>query len=229
VLAQHSDPNLILPETAANEQGEASSRYKVFFNRDGSVKPEYMVWDAELISALADRQFALNGICILSEMSQVLLGLKEGAAPDAARKLRLEATNSLAKAQRKAATWKPAIRRAVTVAQDLESSVLGTRYERKPIGVQTRDGLPIDELDEATIISTLTGGKPTMSVKRGVERQLPDQGAAKDELAELQKDAQNATPSILLGGEAQQTEVPAPSGSGGQEQTKQEEPAMRAA
>ena len=64
--------------------------------------------------------------------------------------------------------------------------------------VDLRDGLPVDEQEQATMIATLTGNKPTMSVRRGVEMQLRDPDAVEKELEELKLDADAAAPSVVL-------------------------------
>ena len=114
----------------------------------------------------------------------MLLGLKEGAAPDAYKKVRLESFNSLTKAARKAAYWRAGIRRAVAVAQDLENTLPGARYERNPIGVQLRDGIPSDDTEQAQRLALLRS-HGLISVERALEEQLQDPAAVQKELGRL--------------------------------------------
>ena len=131
--------------------------------------------------------------------------MKEGAAPDAARKLRLEATNTLAMVQRLAANWKPAIRRALTVAQMLEqalplnSTAKFIRYNGVPISVKPRDGLPIDTLDQAQEISLLRGAS-LLSDERGVGLLIEDKAEGDAEVARLAERQANTAPSAFFGG-----------------------------
>ena len=129
----------------------------MFAFTDPEKVPKYITWNAELAHAMADRAFVLNQLLVRTETSPVLLGLKEGAAPDAYKKVRLESFNSLTKAARKAAFWKAGIRRAVSVAQDLENTLPGVRYDRRPIAVELRDGIPADDRDQAERLATLRG------------------------------------------------------------------------
>jgi len=82
--------------------------------------------------------------------------MKQGAAPDAYKKVRLESFNSLTKAARKTAYWTAAIGRAVGLAQQLENLLPGgPRYAVKPIAVELRDGIPVDEKEQAERLSIL--------------------------------------------------------------------------
>ena len=50
-------------------------------------------------------------------------------------------------------------RRALEVAQDLENTLPGVRYDRGPIAVEVRDGIPQDPGDLANEQATLRGAK----------------------------------------------------------------------
>ncbi|HZN11139.1 MAG TPA: phage portal protein [Blastocatellia bacterium] len=187
VLLKHSDPRMAFPEEAFDPQtGSIRADHDVFaYGPDSNRVPRYITWDAELQHAMADRSFVLNQLLVRTETSQVLLGMKQGAAPDAYKKVRLEAFNSLTKAARKASYWKSAIRRAVELAQRLENRLSsGPRYPVTPVGVQLRDGIPVDEQEQAQRLATLRGAG-LISVERAVEEQLLDAGAVKNEIARL--------------------------------------------
>ena len=74
------------------------------------------------------------------------------------------------------------------------------------IGIEMRDGLPDDELERATVISTLRDSG-VMSRKRALQQQWLDPGSVRDEEAELDREARTATPSVLFG-EPQATNDP---------------------
>lgn len=203
VLAQHSDPAMAFPADLFDQEGNIRMKYKVFpMGADGKI-PAYITWEGQLDAAMKDRSFALSSLLITAEMSPALLGLKEGAAPDAYKKLRLEASNALSMAARKAKTWRSAIRLAIDTAQALDQSIPGNRYDRGPIGVNLRDGIPVDEKEQAETMSLLAGGKPLASRKRLVSILVPEAAAAEAELAEIERDdaAQAAanTPTVQLG------------------------------
>ena len=189
VLLKHSDPRMAFPEEAFDPvSGDVRADHDVFaYGNDPERVPRYITWDAELQSAMADRAFILNQLLVRTETSQVLLGMKQGAAPDAYKKVRLEAFNSLTKAARKSSYWTNGIKRAVGLCQDLENLLPnGPRYERKPIAVQLVDGIPTDEKEQAERLSILRAAG-LVSVERAVEEQLQDPEATEKELARLNR------------------------------------------
>jgi hypothetical protein len=199
VLALHSDPKLAAPETAADPSGNLRASQSVFFYRSKDDVPSYITWNAELASAIEDRNTTLNALCLASELSPGLLGLEQGAAPDSARKLRLQATKSLARVRRKAAFVRPFIKTALDTA--LQMMIAGKRVQvaMGAATVDLRDGLPVDDLDQAQTISTLTAGKQAMSIERAVSLQIADPAAAAQEVDRIKAEIAAATPSVLLG------------------------------
>jgi hypothetical protein len=218
VLAKHSDPKLGLPESFFDPAGNVRSDHDAFPFRTKDELPTYITWNAELAHAIGDRQFTLNSLLITAETSPVLLGLKEGAAPDAYKKVRLEAQNSLTKAQRKAANWKPGVKRLLDVAQDLEQTLPGVRYDRVPVAVEMRDGIPADDEDQANTVAIYRSAG-VMSVERAVELQLIDKTAVAKEVQQIKDEAADKTPPIFFGGGMGGTEPgetpPAQSGAAG--------------
>lgn len=184
VLLKHSDPRMAFPEEAFGADGSIRADHDVFSFNDPDKLPRYITWNAELAHAMADRAFVLNQLLVRTETSPVLLGLKEGAAPDAYRKVRLESFNSLAKAGRKSAYWKAGIRRCLLVAQLLENQLPGVRYPVHAVGVTLRDGIPQDDRDLADRLAILRKAG-LISLRRAVEEQLGDPSAAQRELERL--------------------------------------------
>jgi hypothetical protein len=200
VLLKHSDPKMVFPEESFDENGNIRSDFEAFPFSDPEKIPKYITWNAELALAVEDRKFALAQLLVRAETSGVLLGMDEGAAPVSYATLRLRATNSLTKARRKAAYWKQGIRRLVGVAQALEQTLPGTRYDvsDKPLGVEPRDGIPVDELDQATTLSTLRGCK-LMSIEGGLEKLYGDPATVAKELARIQTETAQETPTVFGG------------------------------
>jgi hypothetical protein len=200
VLAKHADPKMFVNQFTADAAGSITARHEVFYVRNKDEAPGYVTWDAKLQEAYADRDFYLTALCITAETSPVLLGIKNDATAESARKLRLMATKTLARKDRKATFVRPFIRRAVDVALSMERPVVKVAM---PSSLELRDGLPVDELDQANTISILTGGKQTMSVERGVQLQLPDPAAADKEIEQIKEEqsaaAALAMPATLLG------------------------------
>ncbi len=200
VLLKHSDPKMVFPEEAFDENGNIRSDFEAFPFSDPEKIPKYITWDAELTVAVEDRKFALAQLLVRAETSGVLLGMDEGAAPVSYATLRLRATNSLTKARRKAAYWKQGIRRMIGVAQALEQTLPGVRYDLSdnPLGVEPRDGIPVDELDQATTLSTLRGCQ-LMSIEGGLEKLYGDPAAVAKELARIKDEQAQLMPSAFMG------------------------------
>jgi hypothetical protein len=203
VQAKHADPKLAMSLRSAGTnpagEGDLISGYGVHYFDNPDEIPRYITWNAELATAIAERNETRSAILLMSETSPVLLGLHEGAraAHNAYKSVRLEAVNSLTKAQRKAVIWKAALRRAISVAQDLEQTIPGIRYDRGPLGIQMRDGLPQDTDALANEIA-MYRGCGAMSVDRAVELQIEDPAAREKELKLLEEEKAAATPSILM-------------------------------
>src|SRR3569833_3137537 len=183
---------MAFPEEAFAPDGNLRADHEVFAFSAPDKVPKYITWNAELAHAMADRAFVLNQLLVRTETSPVLLGLKEGAAPDAYKKVRLESFNSLTKARRKAAYWRAGVRRAVSVAQDLDNTLPVVRYERGARGVQLRDGIPTDQGEQAYTLATLHNAG-LVSTERAVVEQLQDAAAVRKELGRLSGATSNAT------------------------------------
>jgi hypothetical protein len=209
VLLKHAQPKLLLPEelgTSDGASGGARASDEVFYTREGDTEPKYVTWDAQLEAAQKDRSFALNQMLVQTETSPVLLGLKEGAAPDAYRKVRLEAFNSLTKAARRSVYWTQGVRTILMAASMLEQTIPGNNtYKLGDISIELRDGIPVDAVDRATELATLRDAG-LKSVRKGLEELLGDPAAVDEEQAELERERANATPSVLFG-EPQPTPV----------------------
>jgi len=86
-------------------------------------------------------------------MSPSLLGLREGAAPDAYKKLRLEAFNTLAKVGRKKLYWHRFVRDLYRRAAKLDNATPGRRYDYDEVAVQWHDGIPLDESETTDVVA----------------------------------------------------------------------------
>jgi hypothetical protein len=209
VIAQHAQPKISRHMAHADDDGNTRADYSVEYNQDQANASKYITWDAHLEGADKDRDFTLVQLLVATESSATLLGISLGNGTQHAtafKSFRLMAANAIAKAARKSNYQKGGISRALTVCCKLAQR-LGKRFDIYPIGVQLRDGIPLDGLEEAQRISTLRSCG-SMSVKRSVYEQINEPADAQDELDELKEETAAQTPSILLqpptaGGEEQ--------------------------
>jgi hypothetical protein len=185
VHAKHSDPKIWFDQQSAGPDGNVRATDDAFF---GGVKPDYIVWQAQCEAAERDRTAAMLAFCTAAEMSPVLLGLRQGATPDAARKLRLEATKDLSKAARKSLVLEPAISLALQIAQQLDQTTpLLRSYPIESPGVHVRDGLPVDGLDLASEASTWRAAG-LMSIEDGVGMRIDDPDAQAVEVQRIENE-----------------------------------------
>jgi hypothetical protein len=200
VLAQHSDPKLAMKAFAADQNGGASARQNLFFFNSPDDIPKYITFNAELDAAIRDRQEVRDAMLTKAEIAPILLGIKTGStgsSHSAFKSVRLEAVNTIAMIKRKAIIWKAAIRSLITMAQDLEQTIPGIRYDRVEPGVDTRDGIPIDSDAQANEIATLRGAG-VMSVENAVETRIPDPALAAKELAAIAREEAAKVPTTLM-------------------------------
>lgn len=152
VIAKHADPKLGLPaehaDAASEDGGSITKEDEVFFKTDAGEGPEYLVWNAQLDAALKMVDNWLEWLLVVIEMSPGLLGLRKGGAPEAWRKLRLEACNTLSKVSRKKLWWNRFIIDRYNVAHKLDNTTPGTRYDFDRVKVDWNDGLPLDDQEK---------------------------------------------------------------------------------
>lgn len=197
VLAKHGEPPIAAPAEAADNQGNARSSNKLWWYQDPERIPKYIVRDLQLEGTMAAAKNVLSNLLIDLEMSAVLLGLQEGSQVDAWRKLKLNAQNALKKASRKAAYWSAGIVRAIEIAQALEQTLPGMRYDRVPVGVEIRDGIPDDPVDQANAQATFRSAG-LLSRRRGLMQQMGDTAAVEAEISELDAEKESEMPSVLM-------------------------------
>jgi hypothetical protein len=200
VLHKHGDPKLKVPRNAADDRGNFPADADVLFEDGDGSEYGYLTWDAQLDAAQKDKGFTLSTLLINAEISPVLLGLKEGASPDAYRKVRIEAMNTLTAAGGKATLWKPAVQRMLLIAQAMFGATPGRlAYTPQRPAIQMRDGIGVDEKDQADTISVLRACE-SMSQRRSLEIQLDgNEVAVNKEMKEL-KDEQAAKLPTVFGG-----------------------------
>lgn len=196
VIDDNIDPTLVLPSEAADSAGRSRVRFKTVFVEQGEVPPQYLVYNAPLEAAVMDRNEVINTMLIIAEMSPALLGIKSDAAMDSARKMRLAASPAIAKGKRTASRAKPGVERAVAVALSLAA---GTPTLIAGVSVEFRDGLPVDDGEQADTISTLRSSG-VMSREAALEQRYGgDRVAIDQELKRLASEDQANRAQIVLG------------------------------
>jgi len=202
MMAMHADPSMYFLPGSFDANGKIRTNNKAWPASSKDEAPGYITFDGQCEAALRDRAAAERILLITARMSPALLGLKEGAAATSWKTLRLESNNTLAMIRGKSRIWAPRIRRLLSVAQDLQQTLPGERFDRYPIACEIRDGIPVDDNEQANTIATLLS-VGALSRKRAVRMQLVDEAATAEEVAQIELEeaerfARN-TPAILLG------------------------------
>lgn len=93
------------------------------------------------------------------QLSPALVGIKleGGAMPDTVDKLRLEASNTLARGRTSAMYFQPAFQRVMDIAVALDTRLPMKGYPTAPVGVTVHPGLPRDPIDIAREMQELRG------------------------------------------------------------------------
>lgn len=208
VIVKHGTPRIAVPQPTNDGTGNVNQSHEVFYFRSKEEIPQYIVWNAEIGSAVLERDNAIDHFCMVAETSPEILGIRKGGAPDSAKALRLRATNALAKAARKATVRSPLIGQALAIAQKLEKATPGSAIiaDVLPPSVRIRDGLPIDESETASIVNQYRASE-SMSLEDAVAARIPNPDAAAAEVArikaQLAAKAKAATPSIFMSGQSE--------------------------
>jgi hypothetical protein len=193
VHAKHADPKIFFVTAQAGPDGGISASDDAIFGDSKEAKPEYIDFNSQSQSAMADRDFAVQAFCLMAEIPPSLLGIKSDATAESARKMRLSAANALAKAARRAAAIRPAIRLALQLARQMEGGPAGL-----DVSVEMRDGLPNDDQERADVIATLRAAG-AISIEGALELRGLDKAAIDKELARIADDAKASMPTALVG------------------------------
>jgi hypothetical protein len=196
VIAMHADPKMWSETGIAGANGNVKATDNYY---EGGTKPEYITWEAQIDPANADMKENLYAFCFVAEMSPAGLGIQAGGIPESARKLRLSLTKDLSRVDRKKLVVQPAIARVLEIAQRLDQTTpLLRSYAVGDIGVHMRDGLPVDEVDQATAAMNWRSAQ-LMSIEDGVAMRVEDPDAAKLEVQRI-KDEEAAKVPTVFGG-----------------------------
>jgi|GEM_PF-2947915 len=201
VLAKHADPKMAFPVEAADAQGNIRASNAAFFYVDPNRIPAYLRWaGAELQYALEDRNFQRDALLQQVEVSPILIGIRPGGGgAEAYKTVRVQAYTSVRKAARKSSFWTGGITQMICVAQALEQTIPGNRYDTGETQCELQDGLPVDEIDLANTVSVYRAAG-TMSVHNALMLRLNgDATQVAAEEAELAKENAAKTPSVLFG------------------------------
>lgn len=172
ILDKHSDPAMVVPTNSldVDESGQPVFRvgsYKVFEAEKGDMIPQYITWNGQLDAAFKHLDYLLEQALLVSEIPPVALGKQDsGTSGASGLSIKYRMGSLLSKVNRKRQYYDKAIKQVLLIAQLLEHYKLGAEelgYEVTIPNIKFKDGLPDDEMEQATIAQIKTGGKATQS------------------------------------------------------------------
>lgn len=175
ILSKHADPAMIVPQGTLVEDENGQPMYRVgvdkVFEVDGDgTEPKYLTWNGQLEHAFRELDKILELILMNAEIPAVALGLSEsGTSGSSGLAIKWRLNSLLAKINRKRQYYDKALRRVLTIAQLVEADRKSqVDFDFFVPHIKFQDGLPQDNLEQATIMQMRTGGKATISQKRAI-------------------------------------------------------------
>ncbi|MBU5211063.1 phage portal protein [Heyndrickxia oleronia] len=172
ILDKHSDPAMVVPVGSLDidERGNPvfhTGRDKVFEAEKNDLLPQYITWNGQLEAAFKELDKLVDQVLLVSEIPPVALGKdNSGTSGASGLSIKWRMNSLLSKINRKRQYYDKALRQVLLIAQMLEHSKVGKEklgYDITIPKIKFRDGLPDDEMEQATIAQVRTGGKPTQS------------------------------------------------------------------
>ena len=160
VLDTHSDPILAVPPGVLDEDGKVKKESFGMFElteESGELKPEYIVWNANLESAFKEIDKIVEMLFMTSETSPDVLGMGQGQA-ESGTALKMRMLRTLAKRNRKKLYYDQAITEMLIVAQKLGAT--GYKVNGESVSVidtptlQWSDGIIDDPIEITELAST---------------------------------------------------------------------------
>jgi hypothetical protein len=197
ILSKHSDPAMIVPQGTLVEDEEGQPTYrvgvdKVFEVMNGEMEPKYLTWNGQLEFAFREIEKILDLILMKAEIPAVALGVGDaGTSGSSGLAIKWRLNSLLAKINRKRQYYDKALKRIFVIAQLIETDRKG-KVEYKPFTphIKFQDGLPKDEMEQATIMQVRTGAKATISQKRAImELENVSEEQAQQIIDELEEEA----------------------------------------
>ena len=174
ILDKHSDPILAVPEGVLDENGQVKKEAFGMIemkNKDG-VKPEYIVWNANLDSAFKEVDKLVEFMFMFSETSPDVLGMGKGQA-ESGRALKMRLIRTLAKRNRKQLYYDQALREVFYICQLLSKAkgytVNGSKVKDEPTVpfLKWPDGV-INDVVEDTDVEVTKVAAGLISKKRSI-------------------------------------------------------------
>lgn len=175
ILDKHSNPAMAVPSglLGADENGNAEFRVavdKVFevMGKD-DVVPQYITWNGQLDQAFQELDRLIDLVLTTAEIPAVALGRGDsGTSGSSGLAIKWRMNSLLAKINRKRQYYQKGLKQIFYTAQKLEDVLGIADYDLTIPVIEFKDGLPVDDMEQANIMNVRTGGQKTMSQKTAI-------------------------------------------------------------
>lgn len=206
ILDKHSDPILAVPPGVLDENGDVRKERLGMFEVDnenpGFNKPEYVVWNANLDSAMTEIDKLVEFLFMFSEIAPATMGADKGGQAESGRALKFKLLATIRKRNRKKRYYDQAIKDMLITAAELSkfhkvaiNDIIPTNIER-PV-IDWGSGLIPDETEEIeNAVKRVDAGLSSRADEIArLDEITPDE--AQKKVKEIDKEAaQDAPPAI---------------------------------
>lgn len=176
ILMKHSDPTAYGPELGTGNVARLSGAYIPLSSEDAT--PGYMTWDGQLNSAFKELETLIGMAFQIAETPQWLFGTVlgdqnsggTGTSHTDGAAIKARFMPILTKVARVRSQYDRALRDALYNCQLLDIAHGDVKFEAVYPTITWRDGLPVNEKEQAEIMEIRTGGKPTLDVATAIKR-----------------------------------------------------------
>lgn len=175
ILDKHANPALALPSGLLGMDENGNPQFNVAIDKvfevmgKDDILPQYITWNGQLNEAFTELDKLIDLVLTTAEIPAVVLGRGDsGTSGASGLSIKFRMNSLLAKINRKRQYYEKGLKQIFYVAQKLEEAVGITDYEITIPVIEFNDGLPIDEMQQATIAQIRTGGAVTLSQKSAI-------------------------------------------------------------
>lgn len=197
ILDKHSEPSMTGPESALQYDEKTKLWYLPlgnYFKRVNNEDPQvgYVTWEGNLESNFKEIELLFNQIYILTEMGQAFADAGGDASDSSGTALKLRMVSPRIKAQRLVGINDAKIKTIISTLAKLN----GIKLDSKTLKLYWNDGLPIDEVEQTSMLVSATGGKPIMSQYTAMKKRGLSDRDAEIELETIRNEEAESAPIV---------------------------------
>jgi hypothetical protein len=221
ILEKHANPAMAVPSGVMGEDAEGNPTFNVSADKvfevmgKDDIIPSYITWNGQLNESFMELDKLIDLLLVVAEIPAVAIGRSSsgtGTSGTSGLAIKFRMNSLLAKINRKRQYYDRGIKQIFAIAQMLEKAVDIADYELSVPQLTFHDGLPQDDIADATMFNIRTGGAKTISQKTAIMRMdnlTNDQAEAEiEQITEEAKEAQALAPPPVDGSLFNQKPLP---------------------